>query len=1599
MKKKMQIFVFKRFTIFLVALLATTTIWGQGPTPAALSGDGTVGDPWQISTYSDWNAFATAVNDGYFYDGEYVQLTTNIEVTCSDKDDMVGWRDGNIYYSFQGIFDGGDNTLTFNYNSTTGLDEVAPFRYIQGATIHNLNVAGFIDMGSTKYKAGGLFFVNDIIEDSRSYINDCTVSITITGDTGKFPGTSGGFASNAKNVTFTNCLYNGLLQVGSNSGGISAEGNNKTYINYCLCDPAAGSEMYTQSGTLIKNAGAHITKSYYTLLPNEHANNVITGKRAYTSEPAVFTKKTKIKKDNDEPINNVDYWIEGDVVITDLHPGYSYTGNVIPVSYGLTFDGTVLEEDTDFTSSISPSPVNAIGSYTLTLTGNHAGGHNYYGSISKTFVVVEGLIGAGTEESPYLIYSASDWEIFTEDINKGVGAEAYYKLVNDITVGSVGSPIDKIVGSSSGHPFSGHFDGNFHTLEIYINRTENYAAPFGVIYGATIENLAVEGTVISNKKYLAGIAAMANYLGSETRTNNITNCISSVDIYCNATEDSGDCSTGGFLGQNEKGTMNFTNCIFDGTINGNSGGTTQKCGGFVNYNGGTINYNHCTMAGRIINVSTNKATFNRGTKGKFTNAYYITPSGQGDGQGTQVTASTAPIDGIYRKYTVSDNNYYVQKSDITGDIETTTYSFTGDVIPIGPFVLTNYGWTLVEDTDYEIEITYCDVEDGEYNPVDDIQEPGFYKITIAGRNGYGGSKAYLTIHVINIRFWRDLQEALASDRANIALENDFTDTKNDGALVVSGTIVLDLNGHTIDRNRASAEIDGCVIKVENTGNLTIINSEYETIEGVITGGNNNPHGGGIYNLGTLTLNNVVVADNTSSELGGGIYCGSSSHFIMNGGTIRNNTAIGDPTLSGGGGIHAEGSSFEMNNATVTGNISQKSKGAGIRLKISADITINNCIITNNEIIGTDKESKGGGIHYDSNTDKPRKLTITDSEICDNTVYKDGGGIFALKGTVELNNCILAENEAGDRGGAVYLHEKAKLIMNGSSIYENESVNKGGGVFVYSGGKMLVQGAAQVIGNTSTNTGAENVFFANDEEVIQVLDDITGANIGVSRSALGTISHGLDDNGTEFNFISDDENRRVMLYENEAYLQRYYIWEVTPGWPDLTGVTKTDDDYVFNAVVAISKDGNVHPNKIEIEETGLLIIDDGGQLVYTNTSYPIKAIVQKSIEAATDEGDETKGWYTIASPVNTADIASATTLITPTGSDHPTFDLLLYDEPTHYWGNYHYPTGLFSGITSLTNGRGYMYRNVNDVIASFKGDIHSGDVTYAVSYTPTINEAENPLKGFNLIGNPFTHNITFENISLSAGEALTGGYILKKDGEWGAKLDVDATIAPCEGVLVQVTAAATATISHTAKGGSKSNKDYIGFTVANSKYEDVAYALFDKGHGLNKIDHINPDVPMVYINYYDKDYAIATLGNEVKSFDLNFKAKTMGSYTLGYEAKGEFKYLHIIDRFTGKDIDMLEVKEYSFIASPSDDEARFVVRLQKKSDEGMVNFAYQSGNDIIVSGEGELQVFDMLGRFVMSKRINGVETVNVNTAGVYILRLVGDEILTQKIVVK
>ena len=134
----------KTFYLILSLLCAVVQVaWAQFG-----GGDGSAKNPYIISTTAHWNQFATDVNGGTNYSDKYFLLDADISVTT-----MVGTgTTGNNAKTFNGTFDGGGHTLTFNYDGSG--DDIAPFRFVKNAFISNLHVAG--EIKTSGRHAGGL---------------------------------------------------------------------------------------------------------------------------------------------------------------------------------------------------------------------------------------------------------------------------------------------------------------------------------------------------------------------------------------------------------------------------------------------------------------------------------------------------------------------------------------------------------------------------------------------------------------------------------------------------------------------------------------------------------------------------------------------------------------------------------------------------------------------------------------------------------------------------------------------------------------------------------------------------------------------------------------------------------------------------------------------------------------------------------------------------------------------------------------------------------------------------------------------------------------------------------------------------------------------------------------------------------------------------------------------------------------------------------------------------------------------------------------------------------------------------------------------------
>ena len=314
-------------------------------------------------------------------------------------------------------------------------------------------------------------------------------------------------------------------------------------------------------------------------------------------------------------------------------------------------------------------------------------------------------------------------------------------------------------------------------------------------------------------------------------------------------------------------------------------------------------------------------------------------------------------------------------------------------------------------------------------------------------------------------------------------------------------------------------------------------------------------------------------------------------------------------------------------------------------------------------------------------------------------------------------------------------------------------------------------------------------------------------------------------------------------------------------------------------------------------------------------------------------------------------------------------------------------------TEFEQGRGYMASYEKETVATFKGILnHERSFTYTASYHDKFTA------NFFLYGNPFSFDMDWNNVSVS--NMIDGYAMVNPDGSYSYY--VDGKIKVGDGFFARSTADAP-TISYSETRNKKDINSINVIAKGNNGKDNVIINLNDQNDGFPKIENFNKKISNIYVSHNDIDYGIYNYSSDVEEVELNFDAKQIGKYTINIEAKGEFDIITLVDRFTGSETDML-LNDYSFTASVNDESGRFLLRLSAKNNIGSEedgNFVYQSGDELIIKAEGDLQIVDIMGRIVYNGNVNNGNRINIShlNTSTYIVRCIdNDKVRIQKIVI-
>lgn len=188
-------------------------------------------------------------------------------------------------------------------------------------------------------------------------------------------------------------------------------------------------------------------------------------------------------------------------------------------------------------------------------------------------------------------------------------------------------------------------------------------------------------------------------------------------------------------------------------------------------------------------------------------------------------------------------------------------------------------------------------------------------------------------------------------------------------------------------------------------------------------------GGGIYNLGSLSMLNFGSIAENSSERGAGIY-NAGSATIMDASIAGNQATLGGGLFVEAGEVNIEYSQFTENVAAVGGGIHNASGRQG-------KVTLIDVIFRKNEA------EQGGAVSNGTNENGELSTLHADRVLIAENIAYEGGGIFN-RGILQMQNASNLTGNIAYFGAGLY--NSGGATLSNTVIHANTSAENGGGIF-------------------------------------------------------------------------------------------------------------------------------------------------------------------------------------------------------------------------------------------------------------------------------------------------------------------------------------------------------------------------------------------------------------------------------------------------------------------------------------------------------------------------------------------------------------------------
>ena len=243
-----------------------------------------------LGSKADWKEFVALINGGTELDAN-AKLTADINLP-TEGNYVNTYLVGKSTAKYSGTFDGQGFTITFEKEGLAD-GNLAPFRFINGATIKNLKTAGMLST-SGQYVAG---IVGEAAGNASILNCASSIALTTTYESGDAccAGIIGASNATSTNVTIQNCLFDGTLNAAKGISGIAGylRAGTHTITNVLF----AGTAVYPEGATNLRSIERHggtvtVTNGYYINKVGSAANGTQATALLLNSGSLAYTLNT-----------------------------------------------------------------------------------------------------------------------------------------------------------------------------------------------------------------------------------------------------------------------------------------------------------------------------------------------------------------------------------------------------------------------------------------------------------------------------------------------------------------------------------------------------------------------------------------------------------------------------------------------------------------------------------------------------------------------------------------------------------------------------------------------------------------------------------------------------------------------------------------------------------------------------------------------------------------------------------------------------------------------------------------------------------------------------------------------------------------------------------------------------------------------------------------------------------------------------------------------------------------------------------------------------------------------------------------------------------